>query len=184
MSDRMRARGLRAAGIAIILLSAGALLLPAGKRISSDMIGALLIAAGLIEAVAGSLRREVRPFAMVAGGVTAVAGLVFVINRETHFFPVVTIVIAWLLIRSVILATGSLETSGSVRIWTAVSAGMDLLLGILLMAGLSITTIVISLFGPTTWLIASFSWFVAASFIVNGLLLLEVASCEQATAGE
>ena len=50
---------LRAAGIAIILLSAGAALLPAGKSISSDMIGGLLVAAGLIEAVAGTLRREV-----------------------------------------------------------------------------------------------------------------------------
>lgn len=174
----MRARGLRVAGIAIILLSAGALLLPAGKRISSDMIGGLLIAAGLIEAVAGSLRRDVRPFTMAAGSITTLAGLIFVLNHETHFFPIVTIVIAWLLIRSVILAAGSLESTGSVRVWTALSAGMDLLLGILLIAGLSITTIVVSIFGPTPPLIASFAWFVAASFIFNGLLLLEVASCE------
>ena len=65
-SDRARARGIRVAGFAIIFLAAGAALLPAGKSISSDMIGALLIAAGLIEAVAGSLRREVRMFAMAA----------------------------------------------------------------------------------------------------------------------
>ena len=176
----MRARGLRAAGLAIILLSAGAVLLPAGKRISSDMIGALLISAGLIEAVAGSLRKDVRPFAGAAGGVTAVAGLLFLINRETHFFPAVTVVIAWLLIRSLILGAATLEIRGSVRTWTALSAGTDLLLGILLMAGLSISTIVISIFGPTRWLIASFSWFVAASFVTTGLLLLEVASCERA----
>ena len=87
MSDRARARGLRAAGIAIILLSAGAALLPAGKSISSDMVGALLIAAGLIEAVAGSLRREVRPFAMAAGAVTALAGLLFVLNPDNAFLP-------------------------------------------------------------------------------------------------
>lgn len=179
LSNRMRSRGLRAAGIAIILLSAGAALLPAGKHISSDMIGGLLIAAGLIEAVAGSLRREVRPFAMAAGGVTTLAGLLFVLYPETHFFPVVTLVIAWLLIRSVILAAASTEAKGSVRIWTALSAGMDLLLGVLLIAGLSITTIVVSIFGPTRPLIASFAWFVAASFIINGLLLLEVASCER-----
>lgn len=181
-SDGMRARGLRAAGIAIVLLSAGAVLLPAGKRISSDMIGGLLIAAGLIEAVAGSLRRDVRPFAIAAGAVTTIAGFIFVLNHETHFFPIVTIVIGWLLIRSVILGAGSVETSGSVRIWTALSAGMDLLLAIFLIAGLSITTIVVSIFGPTPPLIASFAWVVAASFIVNGLLLLEVASCEQQTA--
>lgn len=184
LSDRTRSRGLRAAGIAIILLSAGALLLPVGKRISSDMIGALLIAAGLIEAIAGSLRRDVRPFAVAAGGVTALAGLVFVLNHESHFFPSVSLLVAWLLIRSVILAAGSVEARGSVRTWTALSAGMDLLLGILLIAGLSITTIVISLFGPTPWLIASFAWFVAASFVVNGLLLLEVASCERESASD
>jgi hypothetical protein len=182
MSDRNRALALRVAGIAIILLSAGAILLPAGKRVSSDMIGALLIAAGLIELVAGSLRREVRPFAMTAGRATTLAGLIFVLNHESHFFPTVLLVIAWLLVRSAILAVASVEAVGSVRIWTALSAGMDFLLAVLLIAGLSITTIVISLFGPTPWLIASFAWFVGASFVVNGLLLLEVASCERQSA--
>lgn len=184
MSDRTRARGLRVAGAAIILLSAGALLLPAGKHVSSDMIGALLIAAGLIEGVAGSLRRDVRPFAMAAGGVTTLAGLIFILNRQTHFFPSASLLIAWLLIRSIILSAATSESERPVRMWTALAAGIDLLLAILLIAGLSITTIVISLFGPTHWLIASFSWFVAASFVINGLLLLQVASCESDTARE
>jgi hypothetical protein len=178
----MRARGLRAAGIAIILLSAGAALLPAGKRISSDMIGGLLVAAGLIEAIAGSLRGEVRPYAMTAGGVTALAGVLFVINPETHFFPTVTLIIAWLFIRSLILGIAATELRGSVRTWTALSAGMDFLLALLLVAGLSITTIVVSIFGPTGPLIASFAWFVALSFVVNGMLLLEIASCERDSA--
>jgi predicted membrane channel-forming protein YqfA (hemolysin III family) len=68
------------------------------------------------------------------------------------------------------------ESSGSVRSWTALSAGMDFLLAMVLIAGLSISTIVISLFGPTPELVASFAWVLAASFVVNGLLLLEVAS--------
>lgn len=182
LSDRARARGLRVAGIAIILLSAGAAMLPAGKSISSDMIGGLLIAAGLIEAIAGSLRRETRPFAMAAGGVTTLAGLLFIINPETHFFPIVTPVIAWLLVRSVILAIASGESAGSVRMWTGLSAGMDFLLAILLIAGLSVSTLVISVFGPTPELVASFAWVLAASFVVNGMLLLEVASCEQESA--
>jgi len=176
LSDRARARGIRVAGIAIMILAAGAALLPAGKRISSDMIGGLLIAAGLIEAVAGSLRREVRPFAMTAGGVTALAGLVFLINPETHFFPTVTPVIGWLLLRSLLLAIASSESAGSVRVWTGVSAAIDFLLAALLIAGLSISTLVISIFGPTAELVATFAWVLAASFVVNGLLLLEVAS--------
>jgi hypothetical protein len=182
LSDRARARGIRVAGIAIIILAAGAALLPAGKSISSDMIGGLLIASGLIEAVAGSLRREVRLFAMAAGSVTALAGLLFLVNPETHFFPMVTPVIGWLLIRSVILAIASGESAGSVRMWTGLSAGMDVLLAALLIAGLSISTLVISLFGPTAELVASFAWVLAASFVVNGLLLLEVASCAKQSA--
>jgi hypothetical protein len=184
MSDRTRARGIRVAGFAIIILAAGAALLPAGKRISSDMIGGLLIASGLIEAVAGSLRREVRPFAMTAGGITALAGLLFLINPENNFFSMVTPVIGWLLVRSAVLAIASGESAGSVRMWTGLSAGMDFLLAVLLIAGLSISTLVISIFGPTAELVASFAWVLAASFAVNGLLLLEVASCAKQTAGE
>lgn len=182
LSDRARVRGLRVAGIAIILLAAGAALLPAGKSISSDMIGGLLIAAGLIEAIAGSLRRDTRSFVMAAGGITAAAGLLFIVNPETHFFPMVTPVIAWLLIRSLILAVASREAGGSVRIWTGLSAGMDFLLAGLLIAGLSVSTLVVSLFGPTPELVASFAWVLAASFVINGMLLLEVASCEQDSA--
>ena len=182
LTERIRARGTRVAGIAIILLSIGAALLPAGKSISSDMIGALLITAGLIELIAGALRRAVRPFAMAAGGVTALAGLLFVLDHETHFFPRVVPIIAWLLIRSLILIVGSREAGGSVRTWTALSAGMDFLLAVLLAAGLSISTLVVSLFGPTAPLIASFAWVLAASFVVNGLMLLEVASCSDQTA--
>jgi hypothetical protein len=178
LSDRARARGIRVAGIAIILLSAGAVFMPAGKRISPDMIGGLLISAGLIEAVAGSLRQEVRALAMAAGGVTALAGLLFLVNPETHFFPSVTPVIAWLLLRSVILAVATTKSSGSVRMWTGISATVDVLLAILLITGLSVSTLVISIFGPTPEMVASFAWVVAASFVANGLLLLEVASCE------
>jgi hypothetical protein len=178
-SDRMRARGLRVAGIAVILLGAGAALLPAGKTIPSAMIGGLLIAAGSIETVAGSLRRNARPYAMVAGIVTGLAGLLFILNPETHFFPSVWPIIGWLLLRSLILAGAVTETRDSVRRWTAISAGLDFMLAILLIAGLSISTIIISLFGPTRELVASFAWVLAASFVVNGLMLLEVASCER-----
>jgi hypothetical protein len=178
-SDRMRARGLRVAGIAIIALGAGAAILPAGKTIHSDMIGGLLIAAGLIETVAGSLRREARPFALAAGVVTALAGLLFLVNPETHFFPIVVPIIFWLLVRSLVLAAATTKTAASVRRWTAFSAGMDFLLAVLLIAGLSISTLVISIFGPTRELVASFAWVLAASFVVNGLMLLEVASCER-----
>lgn len=178
----MRARALRVAAIVIILLGVAAAILPAGKTIASDMIGGLLIAAGLIETVAGTLRRGTRSFVMAAGVVTALAGLLFVMKPETHFFPRVWPIIGWLLIRSAILAAATTETRGSVRLWTAFSAGMDFLLAILLIAGLSIATIVIDIFGPTRELIASFAWILAASFVVNGLMLLQVANCAEDSA--
>jgi hypothetical protein len=179
LTNQARARGLRVAGLAIIGLGVAAALLPVGKTISSDLIGALMIAAGLIEIVAGSLRRDVRAYSMAAGGVTAVAGLLFLLNPETHFFPIVTPIIGWLVLRSLILAYASTHLKGSVRTWMGLSAGMDFLLAVLLIAGLSIATIIVSIFGPTPQLIASFAWVLAASFAVNGLLLLEVASCER-----
>jgi hypothetical protein len=181
-SDLTRARALRVAGVLIVLLGAAAALLPAGKTISSDMLGGLLIAAGLIETVAGSLRRGTRRFVMAAGVVTALAGLLFVMNPETHFFPTVWPIIGWLLIRSLILGAATVETAASVRLWTAFSAGMDFLLAVLLIAGLSISTLVIAVFGPTRELIATFAWVLAASFAVNGLMLLEVAHCAEDSA--
>lgn len=168
------------AGIAIIMLSAGAALLPAGKSVSSDLLGALLVAAGLVETLAGSLRGPVRPYAMAAGMVTTLAGLLFILNPETHFFPTVWPIIGWLVVRSLILAYASTHSTGSVRRWTAISAGMDFLLAVLLIAGLSIAAIVVSLFGPTPPLIASFAWVLALSFVVTGTLLLEVGSCVRA----
>jgi len=179
LSDVVRARAFRVAGIVIILLGAAAALLPAGKTISSDMIGGLLIAAGLIEKVAGSLRLGTRQFVMAAGVVTALAGLLFVMNPETHLFPRVWPIIGWLLIRSLVLAAATIETNGTVRLWTAFSSGMDFLLAVLLIAGLSLATLVVTVFGPTRELIASFAWILAASFAVNGLMLLQVANCAE-----
>ena len=180
--DLTRGRGLRVAGIAVILLGIGAALLPAGKTIPSAMIGGLLIAGGLIETVAGPLRRAARPFAMAAGIVTTLAGLLFILNPEKHFFPIVVPIIAWLLLRSVILAASAAEVHRSARVWTLISAGIDFLLAILLITGLSISTIVVSVFGPTRELVASFAWVLAASFVTNGLMLLEIASCERDSA--
>lgn len=181
MTGRDRARLISLAGVAIILLSAGALLLPAADQLQgARVIGELLVAAGLIEVLAGLLRRDTRAFAIAAGCVTLLAGLILTMKPTSHFFPSVVMVITWLLARSLILAVASRRADGSVRTWTILSAGMDFVLALLMAIGLSVATIVISLFGPTQPLVASFAWVLAASFIVNGLMLLEVASCERA----
>ena len=180
MSGGNRARLISLAGVVIIALGAGAFLIPAAKGMDgSRVIGILLILAGLVEAGAGLLRRESRPFAVGSGLATALAGVVFMLRPTGHLFPNVVLVIAWLFVRSILIGLGTRFAGGSVRTWMGLSAGMDLVLALVLTTGLSIATIVVSLFGPTAPLIASFAWVLTASFVVNGLMLLEVASCER-----
>lgn len=182
MNDRSRARLIQLCGLAIIALGVISALLPVANGVPSFSIGLLLIAAGAVEIFAGRLRQEVHVFAASAGAVTALAGLLVTWNPSSHLFPTVWPVILWLIARSAILFWSSRHTGGSVHTWTAISAGMDLVLAVLLIAGLSIAALVVSLFGPTQPLIAHFAWILAASFVVTGNLLLEVANCERAGA--
>lgn len=176
------ARATSVAGFAIIVLAAGAALLPAEKGISSDVLGGLLLGAGLIEMVAGALRRETRTLAMSAGGITAVAGLMFLLNSDARFFPTVNIVVAWLFLRAVVLAVTSAQLELGVRRWTVIAAGTDFALGLIMLVGVSLSSVVVLLFGPTPAIVASFAWILALSFVATGTLLLEVASCERDTA--
>lgn len=178
MRDTTRIQLIRGCGLAIIALGIASALLPAANGLPAATIGLLLLAAGAIEIFAGTLRNEVRVFAISAGVVTALAGTLFLLNPTTHFLPTVWPIIGWLILRGLILLWKSRMTSGNVRLWTRLSAAMDLLLAVLLIAGLSIATMIVGIFGPTPPLIASFSWVLAASFVVTGNLLLEVASCE------
>jgi uncharacterized membrane protein HdeD (DUF308 family) len=177
-SERTRARLIATAGIIIIMLSAGALLLPLANRVPGpNVVGSLLLAAGLVEMLAGTQRDDSRPFAMLAGAVTAVAGLMLVLNPVTRFFPTLYLVVAWLLLRGLVLIVAGTRSSGSVRAWTWISAATDLGLGLFLLAGISIATLIVGLFGPTPEVVASFAWILALSFVINGALLLETASC-------
>lgn len=184
-SSRTRARLIGAAGIAIILLSAGAAVLPFVDRLAGNrLVGLLLLAAGLVEVAAGTQRHETKFLAMLAGAATTLAGLLFIANPVAHFLPAITIVTAWLLVRSVILAVTSRRAHGSVRMWLGISAATDFTLGLVLLVGLSISTLIVTLFGPTPGMVASFAWIFALSFVVTGGLLLEIASCERETEGD
>ena len=168
------------AGIALILLGAGAVALPLLDRLAGNqLVGKLLFAAGLVEIAAATQRHETKLLAMLAGAATTLAGLMFILNPVAHFLPSITIVTVWLLVRSVILAFTTTRAHGSVRMWLAISAGTDFALGLLLLVGLSISTLIVMLFGPTPALVASFAWIFAISFGVTGGLLLEIAGCER-----
>ncbi len=176
-----RARWIRTAGWTILLLSAGSALLPlVGPAHGATIIGALLIMAGMIEIFAGSLRRETRRLAMLAGALTTVAGILFATDNATHFLSALTIVAGWLFLRALVLVLAARLERGSVRRWTGIAAVTDMVLGLLMTVGGSIASLVVSLFGATPEMIASFAWVLAASFVATAMLLLEVASCASA----
>ena len=177
-----RAKSIAAAGWFILLLSAGSALLPLyGKEHSSLIIGTLLVVAGLTEIFAGTLRHETRRLAMLAGALSVLAGVLFATDNATHFLSTLSIIAGWLFLRSLVLILAARLERGSVRTWTAIAAATDLVLALLLGVGLSIATLIVSLFGATPPMIASFSWILAASFIATAMLLLEVAACARAS---
>ena len=177
-----RAKWIASAGWFILLLSAGSALLPLyGKDHSSLIIGTLLVLAGLTEIFAGTLRHETRRLAMLAGALTTLAGVLFATDNATHFLSTISIIAGWLFLRSLVLIQAARLERGSVRTWTGISAATDLVLALILAVGLSIVTLIVSLFGATPSLITSFAWILAASFIATAMLLLEVAACARAS---
>jgi hypothetical protein len=171
------------AGVLIVLLSAGAALLPLGKGIPDSLVvGGMLLAGGIVELLASTQRTETKSLGMLTGGVTVLAGLLFLTNGNARFLPTVNLVIGWLVLRCIILAIAGQRSHGSIRRWTIIAAGTDFLLALVLLAGLTATTFVVTLFGPTPALVATFAWVLALSFIATGLLLLEVANCEREAA--
>ena len=174
----VRAKSIAAAGWFILLLSAGSALLPLyGKAHSSLIIGTLMVLAGLTEVFAGTLRQETRRLMMLAGGVTTLAGVLFATDNSTHFLSTLSIIAGWLFLHSAVLILAARLERGSVRTWTGIAAATDLVLALLLTVGLSIAALVVSLFGATAPMIASFAWILAASFVATAMLLLEVAAC-------
>lgn len=174
-----RGKWIATCGWLIILLSAGSALLPLLERRGGAMaIGSLLIAAGAIEAFAGTLRHDARRLAILAGVVTILAGVLFLFGPAAReFLPHIAIIMGWLFLRTIILFASSRFERGSVRRWTVISAITDGALALLLLVGLQIATLVVAIFGATPPMVASFAWILAASFISDGLLQLQIANC-------
>ena len=174
-----RAHLIGGVGWLILLLSAGAAVLPLVSRAhGAATIGAMLTVAGLAELVAGTRRFETRKLAMLAGAVTVLAGLMFLTgDSDVHFLPALVIVAGWLFLRSIVLAMAAFLEHGSVRRWTGIAAATDFALAFITGVGISISSLVVTIFGATPPLVASFAWILAISFIATSMLLLEVANC-------
>ena len=173
-----RARWIGLAGWIVIVLSVGTASLPLlGPTEGAAVIGGLLILTGFAETLAGTLRKQTRGLAMTAGTITIGAGLLFATEPATNFMSTLIIIAGWLLLRSLVLAIAAVREFGSVRLWTGLSALADFMLAMVMTAGISISPLIVSLFGPTQSLIAHFAWILAISFVATGCMLLEVASC-------
>lgn len=163
-----------------MLISLASALLPLANGYSGAIvIGTMMVAAGLVEMIAGALRLRNRFAAILPGAITVAAGLLFTREPFNAFVPTVRLVSGWLAARGAVLALMSVEAPGSVRLWTLAAAATDLTLSAILFIGLSATTITITFFGPTHEIVSSFAWVLALSFVATGSLLIEVASSEK-----
>lgn len=168
-----------AAGVAILLLSIGAILVRVEDGwAQSGLVARLLIAAGLVEMAAGSVRKDNYVTAMLAGGVTFLAGLVFTLDPASYFAPASYVLAVWLALRSMILFASGLSARGRTKIWAWLAAATDLALALMVLVSLTALTLPIFLFGPSPMAIGGFGGILAMSFVVTGLYLLEVAGTE------
>ena len=168
---------IKAAGYAVILASALSALLPAANFDNGPLVvGGLMFIVGLLEIMANLLRATGRKAATAAGLASAGAGLLLFLQPTTSFVTTVFVLIGWLLVRGLLLALSAAEAAGSTRRAALVAAIVDLILAGMLWAGLTASTLVIALFGPTKPIVADFAWLLAISFVGAGLLLLKVAN--------
>ena len=179
MSDQARKLIIRTAGVLIVLLALGAALLPLERGLPGRLVvGSLLLAAGVIELGAALARRVHKPTAAIAGAATVLAGVRLVFDPNAGFFPVLNLVILWLVVRAAALAFAASRSGYPLRSWFILAGATDFLLAVLLLSGLPIAIVVAGLFGPTSEIIATFAWILAISFVATGALLVAAAPVE------
>ena len=180
MSNAARSLVIRSAGVLILLLAIGAALLPIAKGIPARVeIGVLLAAAGIFELAAVAARRGHHIAAGAAALASLLAGLRLLLDSDINFLTILNFVILWLVLRSGALLVSSRHSPSPLCTWVYLAAAVDFALAVLLLVGLPVAVLVYGLFGTTDEIVATFAWVLAASFVVNGLMLLEVASCER-----
>jgi uncharacterized membrane protein HdeD (DUF308 family) len=160
------------AGVTIVLAFAAFLLPEIQWAAKGGVVGWLLLIAGLAEVLfaAGVIDRKLRTTAFAAGSLTAAAGLIFVFNPFASYFPVANVVMLWLGLRGIWIVARTFPWRPRVGLaWLASTGLTDLLLALMLAAGLPVAVLVVKLFGPTPEILARFSLILATSFLVTGI---------------
>ena len=174
-----------ASGLFTILLGSAALLLPLVESApKGGLVGWLLFLAGISEFTFGRKRGfdAIGKAAMGSGLLTGLAGLLFVANPLSGYFPVANIVLAWLLLRGAWMLVMASRARGY-RPWLALSGAADVLLGLVLLLGLQVAALVVALFGPTPEVVAQFALILAASLLVTGVLQIAIALTQRRRSG-
>jgi uncharacterized membrane protein HdeD (DUF308 family) len=136
------------------------------------LVGWLLLLSGIAEIGFGAGRGGGRAAmtAIVAGLITATAGLIFVAWPLAPYFPVANVVTLWLALRGLwVLAASWSGEARALRSWLAFSGLVDLMLAFLLVSGVHVSLLVVTLFGPTHEIVARFSLILMASFLATGM---------------
>lgn len=179
MTDRTRTLAIRAAGAAMLVLAVAAALLPVPEQLADRLaIGLLLALAGIVEMAAVYARRGHHIAAGLAAAVSLIAGLRLALDPTANFFTIFNLVILWLVVRSATLAMSARQSPAPLCNWIWIDAAVDLVLALLLLAGLPVAVLIYGLFGQTSELVATFAWILATSFAASGLLLFAAASDE------
>jgi uncharacterized membrane protein HdeD (DUF308 family) len=136
------------------------------------LVGWLLLLGGILEIVFGAARGSGRSAvtAIVAGLLTATAGLIFVVRPFAPYFSVANVVTLWLALRGLwVLGSSWSGHAWALRSWLAFSGLVDLMLAFLLLSGAHVSLLVVTLFGPTPEIVARFSLILMASFLATGM---------------
>lgn len=171
-------------GLAKLLFALAAIFLPLleGRPLAAS-VGWLLILGGVAEWLLGwgGRKSEFRRLNFLSGGVTVVAGLLFVL-RPTGVYGLTTIVLAWLFARGLIELIEGLRYRPvlvSVSWWLWARGIVDMALAVALLAGLPITALMVLLFGGTREVVTAFGLVLSISFLVSGAGFLAVARVQQ-----
>jgi uncharacterized membrane protein HdeD (DUF308 family) len=83
--------------------------------VDADVVATLLVLVGIIELGAGAAREEGKGLAMLAAGISLLAGVLLAAEPGASLVRVTYLIIAWLVLRSVILFGAGLLANGFVQ---------------------------------------------------------------------
>jgi len=195
-SDRNAKRSRRAAvappwswtlacGLITMALGAAAVLLPLSQdRPLAESAGWILLIGGVVEALLGTtcVRSCLGRAALLSGGLSGITGLIFVLGGWSELFPMTTVVMLWLFLRSLVLIVHGLRGGRElppIGNWLLVRGIADAALGATLLLSLPIIALLVFAFGGSKEAITTFSGLLSISFIVTGISLLGTAFAER-----